>query len=931
MKKKNLLTRPLAALTALLLALTLVPTALAATEVCPYHSDRVCSETIIKKANCHEEGVAEYSCPVAGCTYKNQLKKLPIDPTNHDAVYTDNGDNTHSGVCNWTVSHSAGLRIDRENHTYSATGVCEKCGSYNYSKVTMNLPDRTAHIALNDTAAKLTAGEIKLLLGSADITKDYDLSYSWYYQGNQVGTDQECPLPATVYGREGVYYYTLYVMAVPKGTLSRQPVSESCTITVQVEELVSASAIITTEDTMLRLDQEDYWSADPISSQIYESVKNFCGRNADPSYVVFDVNSKSGTSVGDLDVTSSVTQYSFSRVGSSLDDVRFLATGTAGDYSIGFTAYDTAGQKHAGILTITVQQYVGDMDVLYIAAHNEAVTLSSEDFERFWEKVNPRGMLDYISFNETPRSVDGVLYTGYTSATITGDRVRTSDQFYVEPGRNEYGIDSVTFLPGVTQNGYITVSFTAFGTRGSGYTSRREGTMYIFFSSDTRSADVSLTVSAAGTALDPTAFQKAYQSATGGTGASFYIQLLDVPASGALYAGRTSTKQGVRLTEAAVKGRPFAYNGTQNETISSLTYVPGTAASESIRYVASSAQGKALYAGKITFTSANVPSAPASRVSYECTSSGVTFRASDFENLPGVNATKLNMVSFKLPSAAYGTLYWGRTAASAGTPITNEEEWYSVASTAVTNSVNNITFVPAAGYVGLVTISFDALNNSGDRSTGVVQITVKASTTTNPGNTTNPGTNPNPGTNLPVKTFSDVPKSEWFYTYVTDLTTTGVLSGYPDGTFKPDGAVKLGEALKMIMTAAGYSEQPKTGDHWASGYLTRAKADNLLPAGLIENLDRTVNRYDIAQITSRAMKLAASSTSSPFADMQNTEAAAPYVMSLYDTGVITGDKNKAGQLVFNGTYAIRRSEFAAIIWRVQNYVQTGNVNGTTAP
>ncbi len=938
MSKKTLLTRPLAALMALILTLTLAPVALAETVMCPYHPGQACTETIIKKPNCHEEGVAEYSCPLTGCTYKGDLKKLPVDATNHEGIYTDNGDGTHSGTCNYAVSHNAGLRIEREAHSYSATGVCEKCGAYNYSKVTMNLPDRTAHIALNDTGAKLTAGEIKLLLGSADITKDYDLSYSWYYQSNQVSTSAECPLPASVYGREGVYYYTLYVMAVPKGTLSRQPVSESCTITVQVEELVSASAIITTEDTMLRLDQEDYWSADPVSSQIYAAVKSFCGRNADPSYVTFDVNSKSGTAVGDLDVTSNATQYSFSRVGSSLDDVRFLATGQAGEFTIGFTAYDTAHKSYAGMLTITVQQYVGDMDVLYIAARNGAVTLDPEDFERFWEKVNPRGMLDYISFNETPRSVDGSLYIGYTSAALSGDRVRTSDQFYVEPGRNEYGIDSVTFLPGVTQSGYITISFTAFGTRGSGYTSRREGTMYIFFSSDTHSADITLPVSASGTDLDPAAFQKAYQTATGGTGASFYVQFLDVPASGALYSGRTANKQGVRLTEAAIKGRPFSYNGAQSETISSLSYVPGTAASESIRYVASSAQGKALYAGKITFTnsSTNIPSAPASRVPYVSAASGVTFRAGDFENLPGANAAKLNMVTFTLPSAAYGTLYWGRTAVSAGTPITNADEWYSVASTATVNSVNNITFVPAAGYVGLVTINFDAINNSGDRSSGVVQITVTSSSnpgTTNPGTSTNPGNPTKPGTTLPVKTFSDVPKSEWFYTYITDLTTTGVLSGYPDGTFKPSGAVKLGEALKMIMTAANptkYANLAKTGDHWASGYLSQAKADNLLPDGLIENLDRTVNRYDIAAITSRAMNLSASAvTVSPFTDMQPTVSAAPYVMSLYSAGVITGDTNKAGQLVFNGTYAIKRSEFAAIIWRVQNYVQTGNVNGTT--
>ena len=200
MRNKNVMKRPLAALLALVLAMTMTPGAMAETLICPDHPGQAWTETIIKKPNCHEEGVAEYSCPVTGCSYKGQLRKLNMNPNNHEGVYTDNGNGTHSGVCNYTLSHAAGIRIDGETHTYDATGKCEKCGAYNYGQVVLNLPDRTVPVALNDADAKLTAGDIKLVLGSADITKDYDLSYSWYYQGNQVSTSAECPLPASVYG-----------------------------------------------------------------------------------------------------------------------------------------------------------------------------------------------------------------------------------------------------------------------------------------------------------------------------------------------------------------------------------------------------------------------------------------------------------------------------------------------------------------------------------------------------------------------------------------------------------------------------------------------------------------------------------------------------------------------------------------------------------
>ena len=33
--------------------------------------------------------------------------------------------------------------------------------------------------------------------------------------------------------------------------------------------------------------------------------------------------------------------------------------------------------------------------------------------------------------------------------------------------------------------------------------------------------------------------------------------------------------------------------------------------------------------------------------------------------------------------------------------------------------------------------------------------------------------------------FSDVPESSWFYEDVMDAVRTGVVSGYPDGTYRP--------------------------------------------------------------------------------------------------------------------------------------------------
>ena len=935
MKIRNHFRRPLAALLALVMTLALAPSAGAAAELCPY-CQKPCDETVLHEANCHESGVVKYVCVNPACTHNySTLQEIAKNSNNHDMVYTDNGNGTHSGVCREHTTYTEGP----DTHKY-VNGLCELCGAPNYSAVVMDLPkEMLVPVAVNDSTAKLTAGNIRLTLGSANITDEYNLDYFWYDSsqgGRQVGDKAEYPLPASVYGNKGTYYFILIVNANPKGTVSRAPLSQTCRVTVQVDDLITASAVMTTEDGSLRLGDSNAWTPDSISNQIYDAVQTLCGRNVRPSAVSF--NDVAATSIGRLSASSVSARYGFGDTSRDLEDVTFTPEGVPGEFKVSFTAYDSEGESYPGVLTITVQEYTGDMDVVYIASRNAPLTLSSKEFEAFWEEVCPGGALEYIGFDQLPRSVDGTLYTEYVSSVMDADTVRLADAFYVEPDQRQYGIDDVTFVPsvGVKQTGYLSLDFTAYGIRSTGRDATRTGVIYIFFVDEQNVSDIAVavpsTANTAGVALDPAAFQKAYQTVMGGTETSFYIQLLDVPASGGLYLNRTAAGNGILMTAGSIKDRPFAFSGSRVETIADLTYVPGTAASESVRYVASSSQGKPLFAGNIRFSSTpsapTAPTAAAMVVDYASPATGVTFKGSDFENLPGAGAAKLTSICFTPPSALFGTLYYGRSAVTAGTAITTNSNWFSVSSGASgIKCIDDISFVPALSFTsGTVTIPFDAMSAAGTRYTGSVRITVGASA---PG-TADPGTT-DPGTSLPPKTFSDVAQTDYYYSYVTDLTTSGVLNGYEDGTFRPGNTVTMGEALKMIMTSVGYPEQAAIDSQWASGYLARAKADNLLPAGAIERLDRPVDRYMIAEITARAMKLQTAAVAvSPFADMPVNNTAAPAVAALHQIGVLIGSANKDNQMVYQGEYAIKRCDFAIIIWRVQNYVRTGNVNGITA-
>lgn len=84
--------------------------------------------------------------------------------------------------------------------------------------------------------------------------------------------------------------------------------------------------------------------------------------------------------------------------------------------------------------------------------------------------------------------------------------------------------------------------------------------------------------------------------------------------------------------------------------------------------------------------------------------------------------------------------------------------------------------------------------------------------------------------------FKDVYSGYWAYQYIATAKLSGLITGYPDNTFRPGQQVTRGEAAALIyrayastlsysQPAANYSDMTK---HWARPYV-----DNLTKAGVI--------------------------------------------------------------------------------------------------
>ena len=169
--------------------------------------------------------------------------------------------------------------------------------------------------------------------------------------------------------------------------------------------------------------------------------------------------------------------------------------------------------------------------------------------------------------------------------------------------------------------------------------------------------------------------------------------------------------------------------------------------------------------------------------------------------------------------------------------------------------------------------------------------------------------------------FQDVPADSWFFSPVSELYSRKLISGVSASKFDPEGTISLGQALKLVLLAAGYPEQKAVDDHWASGYFALAKSRGLLPAGRFNTLDSPINRLQIAELTVKALGLTRTKSGSPFSDTTDVSA-----LITYDHGIFTGQQS-GSKLLFKPNATITRAEMSAVTWRI--FQKRGSVSAVS--
>lgn len=172
------------------------------------------------------------------------------------------------------------------------------------------------------------------------------------------------------------------------------------------------------------------------------------------------------------------------------------------------------------------------------------------------------------------------------------------------------------------------------------------------------------------------------------------------------------------------------------------------------------------------------------------------------------------------------------------------------------------------------------------------------------------------------KSYSDVQESQWFFSAIMWLSEAGIVSGDPEGTFRPEEEITYGEFISMAVEAVlGEQEQSKRSGHWAeasyekaleAGFYTRED----IPLG---NLEMPMPRNIMALICSRAAGDTERVRGADFdviaSYLRDVDEREPYqyeIVQSFGLGILAGYPDQT----FRPKGTLTRAEASSVIWRL---------------
>lgn len=171
----------------------------------------------------------------------------------------------------------------------------------------------------------------------------------------------------------------------------------------------------------------------------------------------------------------------------------------------------------------------------------------------------------------------------------------------------------------------------------------------------------------------------------------------------------------------------------------------------------------------------------------------------------------------------------------------------------------------------------------------------------------------------PVR-FTDVKPGSWYTADVNELASKELISGFGDGTFRPNKTITAAEFVTIVARCAGVSRDYSVPGHWAASFLSVGLSngwydwDEIPPTG--EKFNKPITRQLAAKILMRALlpdkRGDYNTESAKIADFSQLDGRYyESVLAAYSCGVLTGD----GSGRFNPKSGLSRAETCSIVIR----------------
>lgn len=184
--------------------------------------------------------------------------------------------------------------------------------------------------------------------------------------------------------------------------------------------------------------------------------------------------------------------------------------------------------------------------------------------------------------------------------------------------------------------------------------------------------------------------------------------------------------------------------------------------------------------------------------------------------------------------------------------------------------------------------------------------------------TTNVGTI---GSGSSTKIFSDVSNNHWAAAAIKELSVKNIVSGFPDGTFRPDDTVTREQLVKMLTEAFNLSGESDTSftdvtpERWSAAYIIKAAANGIVkgtgdgafsPEAFVTRQDAAVMLYNLCNTKGISL----SGETLPKDSESIADYAKQSVNSLMGAGIILGFPDGS----FNPTDVLTRAQSAKLIF-----------------